>query len=141
MGGGGTFPTPFKITFASLATFAHTGSPTIPEKDAEAVGHSQNLTWSLSHPKQQRTHRLCGGSCFSPNTTTTVRAQPPHTCQTLLMVDLYNDEAQPRLTQSFSSNTLMQSAAYHEKENTLQAIVFTSDMTQCSPKIINLKSH
>ena len=61
MGGGGTFPTPFKITFASLATFARTGSPTIPEKDAEAVGH----------PKQQRTHRLfsflakCNNDCKS----------------------------------------------------------------------------
>ena len=38
---------------------------------------------------------------------------------------------------TFSSNTLMQSAAYHEKE----AIVFTSDMPQRSPKIINLNSH
>ena len=90
MGVGGTFPTSFKIAFASLATFARTGSPTIPEKDAEAVGH----------PKQQRTHRLFGGSRFSPNATTTVRAQPPHTCQTSLLVDLNNDEAQQRLTQN-----------------------------------------
>ena len=100
MGVGGTFPTSFKIAFASLATFARTGSPTIPEKDAEAVGHPQNSTWSLSHPKQQRIHRLFSGSRFSPNATTTVRAQPPHTCQTSLLVDLNNDEAQQRLTQN-----------------------------------------
>ena len=96
MGVGSTFPTPFKIVFASLATFARTGSP----KDADAVGHPQNPTWSLSHPKQQRTHRLFGGSRFSPNATTTVRAQLPHTCQTSLLVDLNNDEAQQRLTQN-----------------------------------------
>ena len=53
MGGGGTFPTPYKIAFASLATFARAGSANNPRKDAEAVGHPQNPTWSLSHPKIQ----------------------------------------------------------------------------------------
>ena len=55
---------------------------TIPEKYAEAVDHPQNPTWSLSHPKRQRTHWLFGGSRLWPKATTTVRAQPPHTCQT-----------------------------------------------------------
>ena len=88
MEGGGTFATLFKIAFASLATLARTGSPTIPGKDAEVVGHPQNPTLFLSHPKRQRTHRLSGGSHFSPDATITVRAQPPHTCQTSLLVDL-----------------------------------------------------